>query len=92
MKPPAPDYPIKVATIRKNAEEQVRVSIEEFHGFILVDVRIFSAFTAAKVPMATKRGVSINVAMLPDLVAALQAAEVKACALGLIAPHGADDT
>jgi hypothetical protein len=84
-------FPLKVATIRKNAEEQVRVSIEDFHGFILADVRIYSAFTAAKVPMATKRGVSIQIGMLPDLVEALQAAELMARALGLIPPSVADE-
>jgi hypothetical protein len=77
-------FPVRVATIQKNADEELRVSIDEFRGHVLVDVRVFAAFTAARVPMATKKGLSLRIEQLPDLVEALKDAEATARKLGLL--------
>lgn len=76
--------PVPIGTISKNSMDEVRVTLDQFRGAHLVDIRIFSAFTAAKIPMATKKGVSLKVDLLPDLVKVLTEAEAKARALGLI--------
>lgn len=73
-----------IATIGKNASEEVRVTLDEFKGHRLCDARVFSAFSAAAVPMPTKKGLSVRVDMLPDLIAALQQAEITARMMGWI--------
>jgi hypothetical protein len=78
------DLPLVVATLRKNAEEEVRVTIDEFRSHVLIDIRVFAQFTAARVPMATKKGVALRIEQLPDLVEALRDAEQKARLLGLL--------
>lgn len=76
--------PVAVATIAKNASEEVRVTLDTFKDVQLVDIRVFGQFTAAKAMMPTKKGASLNVAKLPELIRALQAAEVTAREMGWI--------
>lgn len=76
--------PITVAIIGKNQREEVRVVLDTFKGHHLVDLRVFATFTAASVPMPTKKGLSLNVASLPDLIDALRQAQGKAVSLGWI--------
>lgn len=65
-----------VAVVRKNSLEEVRVSISEFRGHRLVDVRVFADFDGrGGEPRATKKGVALKVELLPDLIAALQSAQ-----------------
>ena len=65
-----------VAIIRKNSLEEVRVSISEFRGHKLVDVRVFADFDGSGgEPRPTKKGVALKVELLPDLIAALRAAQ-----------------
>lgn len=78
--------PISIAQIPKNSAEETRVTLEEFKGLPLCDIRVFGQFSAAQTFMPTKKGVSVNVAMLPTLIAALREAEVKAREAGLIPP------
>jgi hypothetical protein len=74
--------------LRKNSREEIRVSLDEFKGTRLVDLRLFSTFTAANVPMPTKKGVSLSVAKLGELIDGLEKARAEAVELGWI---GADD-
>ncbi|WP_426039466.1 PC4/YdbC family ssDNA-binding protein [Brevundimonas sp. DC300-4] len=76
--------PLTVATIGKNASEEVRVVLDTFKGHNLVDMRVFAAFSAAAVKMPTKKGLSCRVEMLPDLIEGLRQAEVQARAMGWI--------
>jgi hypothetical protein len=76
-------FPIVIAEIAKG-DAQVRIALDEFKGNRTVDVRVFEQFTAAKAYMPTKRGVTLGLAKLPELVRALQDAEAKARELGLI--------
>jgi hypothetical protein len=75
---------ILIATLDKNKDSEIRVALSEYRGQQLVDIRTFLAFTEAKVPMATKKGISLGVRHLPALVKALKAAEMMARELGLI--------
>ena len=76
--------PLHVATIGKNAREEVRVVLDVFKGAQLVDVRAFASFTAANVKMPTKKGLSIRAEILPELIDALEKARVEAIAKGWI--------
>ncbi len=76
------ETPITVAEITKNSSESVRVVLGTFKGHQLVDLRVFATFSAASVPMPTKKGLSVNVALIPDLIEALRQAHQKAADLG----------
>ncbi len=75
--------PILIASIPKG-DSEVRVSLDEFKGNLTIDVRLFEPFTPAKVPMPTRKGVTLGLAKLPELVRALADAEKQARELGLI--------
>ena len=77
---------ITVAAIGKNKRDEVRVVLDTFKGQQLVDVRVFTAFTASSdtVLAPTKKGVSLQAALLPELIEALTAARNKAEEMGWI--------
>lgn len=72
-------HPIIVFTILKNSREQVRVSLKEYHGHQLIDLRIFDSGG-----FPTKSGVSLQVSHLPALREAIDIAITKAAELGLL--------
>ena len=76
-----------IATIPKNATEEVRVSLSEYRGTHLVGIRVYANY---KSPLdertPTKKGVALKVERLPELIAALQEAERDAIEAGLLAP------
>ncbi len=77
--------PIITGDLVKNRREHLRVALDSYQGHDLIDIRVTAQLndsTGAWMP--TKKGVSANVALLPDLIAALQSAEAQARALGLI--------
>jgi hypothetical protein len=80
-----------IGTISKNTLEEIRVSLDEFRGVALLDVRIFADFTGAdhdnKRP--TKKGISLKIAKLPELLQALREAEAEAIRRGLLRKEGA---
>ena len=63
---------------------QLRVSMDAGAEPPAVDVRAWAPFTAAAVPMPTKQALTIPLALLPQLIADLQAAEATARDEGLI--------
>ena len=68
--------PTLIATVMKNNVEEVRVSLTTFNGFDLVDIRTFARLVGAcGEPLPTKRGICLGRDRLPDLIAALRAAE-----------------
>jgi len=75
-----------VAIIGKNSLEDVRVTLDEFSGHQLIDLRVYADFRSGNVQTRgpTKKGVSLNVVRLPDLIAALEAARVEAEQRGLL--------
>jgi len=77
--------PNVIATVVNNAREQVRVSLGWYQGHDLIDVRItveLNAETNAMVP--TKKGFSLRVEKLPELIAALRRALDEARRRGLL--------
>ncbi|MFZ2158172.1 MAG: transcriptional coactivator p15/PC4 family protein [Bradyrhizobium sp.] len=73
--------PTTVATFDKNRREKIRITLSRFEEIDLVDVRCFAG---AEGDIATKKGVSIRVALLPKLIEGLLAAEAEARDRGLI--------
>ncbi len=74
-----------IRTIRKSQREEIRVSLTEYQGHDLCDVRVFAEPYAGDEWVATKKGVSLNVAKLPAFIEGLQAAEREAREDGLLA-------
>lgn len=76
--------PVVIASLEKNRRERVRVALDEYEGVKLIDLRVTVEMTATSgVQTPTKKGLSLRVEMLPELVGALQAAEAKAREMGL---------
>jgi hypothetical protein len=81
--------PIVVGDFRKNARERVRVALDFHQGNNLVDIRVTTQLAeGTSVWIPTKKGFSVNIALLPLLLAALVDAETKARELGLIGGDG----
>lgn len=72
----------RVAAIQKNAREELHVSLTEYKGHDLFDVRVF-ADTGEKL-VATRKGITASVDHLPAIVEALQRAMTEARAAGLL--------
>jgi hypothetical protein len=69
-----------IATIEKNADEQIRVSLREYKGNPFIDVRVYWKPPEGE-PGPTKKGVTLNPELFPQLkkaMGALEAALVKA--------------
>lgn len=66
--------PIIIAEIEKNSREVVRISIDEFKGHRLIDIRVFAAWGDDDILKPTKKGVSLKIERLPDLIDALSQA------------------
>jgi hypothetical protein len=79
--------PKTIGAIEKNSREQVRIALQVFKGHNLVDMRVLTVSGA--VPMVTAKGITVNVAKLPELISLLQTAQAEALALGLI--EGGDE-
>lgn len=68
----------EIATIGKNAQEEIRVQLTEFKGHDLLDVRVWtkpgsSEETAEGKP--TKKGLTVKPDIIPELIEALTEAE-----------------
>ena len=68
----------QIATFAKNSRDQVRVSITEFQGYDLIDLRVWTTPENGGDQVATKRGLSIRVTMHHELIEALKLAEATA--------------
>ncbi len=64
-----------VAKFQKNKFQQVQVSIREFKGNDLVDIRVWTQVQGGDHLVATAKGVSINIHLLPELKKALDQVE-----------------
>jgi hypothetical protein len=73
--------PATIATFAKNRRETVRVTLSRFEEIDLIDIR---SFAGDDFDIATKKGISLRVALLPRLIEGLQAAETEARKRGLI--------
>ena len=78
--------PVIIASLNKNRTERLRIALDSWQGHELLDIRVTTQLSeGTDLWSPTKKGVSINVAMLPALRQALADAETKARELGLIA-------
>jgi hypothetical protein len=75
-----------IATIPKNAREHVRVELNEFKGKQLASVRVWADKGDGSPPIATPKGLTVSISLLPSINAALAEAEREAREAGLI-PH-----
>lgn len=74
-----------VAVVPKNSLEEVRLTFSEFHGHNLFDVRIFADFDGTNGERrATKKGISLKVEKLPELIEGLHALREEAVRRGLL--------
>ena len=74
---------MNVASIRKNAREELRVSVETFKGVPLVNLRVW--FQAEDGDMRPgKQGVALRLELLPELRQALERAAAEAERQGLM--------
>ena len=74
-----------LATIRKNALEEIRVELSEFNGHDLLNIRIWTdPRNGGSERIPTKAGIACRVALLPEIIEALQQAEAQARARGLL--------
>lgn len=76
--------PVVVAEIVKNSRETLKISLSQFHGHALADVRTYAPVTGVELLCPTKRGVSIRIEMLDELIAALTEAKAQAATMGWV--------
>lgn len=62
----------------KNSSETVRVTPNRYQGYDLVDIRIFAKIKGGET-VRTKKGVSLNVDQIPELLECLEWALQQAC-------------
>lgn len=67
-----------IATLPKNANEELRVSLTQFQGHNLVAMRVYFDPADGGDRRPGKSGLNVRVAMLPDIIAALQQAKAEA--------------
>jgi hypothetical protein len=82
--------PVTVGSLPLGDTAEVRLTLEAVNNLARVDLRTWAddKLGAVVVRGPTKKGVSLPVEALPDLVAAVVEAEVTARALGLLGEGG----
>ena len=78
-----------ICVIEKSSTQDVRVQLSEYRGHYYVDVRVFVVIDVVK-RGPTKKGITLAVEKLPELIAGLQAAEREALQSGLLKETEAD--
>jgi hypothetical protein len=74
-----------IAVVRKNTLEEVRVGLSELNGHDLVDIRVWAEpRNGGTERIPTKAGIACNVRLLPELIEALQQAEMAARKAGAL--------
>jgi transcriptional coactivator p15 (PC4) len=89
VKRPGLPEPVIISDFWANRRgESVRVQLREYEGCALIDIRKHFTDKSGKL-QATKKGLALVIARLPELAAAINQALAKVHALGLIAaPKG----
>lgn len=73
-----------IATLDKNSSERIQVDLTEYNGRDLASLRVY--YRASIEPeewKPTKKGLSVRIGMLPQVIAALREAEAEARSAGL---------
>jgi hypothetical protein len=63
-----------VATIPKNAREELRVALTEFHGYRLCAMRVYFKPEGGGDMRPGKNGLNVRIEQIPDIIEALQQA------------------
>lgn len=86
---PSLPAPIEIAKFWKNRarNESLHVSLSEYEGHCLINVRIYSTGTDG-IDRPTPKGVAMGIAKLPELAKAINSAMAKAQELGLLKNEG----
>src|SRR5687767_11951238 len=80
-------YKHTIANIRKNSCERLQVTLEEYNNVDLVNLSVIrdnSGRHSLNGMRGTARFVSVNIRLLPQLIEALQDAQLKARELGVL--------
>ena len=64
-----------VASFPKNKFEEIRVSVKEFKGYDLLDIRVYAATKDGEEKVPTGKGISVNVSHFMELKKAFLEAE-----------------
>jgi hypothetical protein len=83
--------PVEIAKFWKNRRrvESLHVSLSEYEGHALINVRIYATGTDG-IDRPTTKGVAMSIRKLPELARALAKAETTARELGLLDDTPAD--
>lgn len=68
--PPSPNEGVAIATFEKNKKEEVRVSVETFHGRKLINIRVFYKDDEGTMKPG-KQGLALGVDRYKDLAGAI---------------------
>jgi hypothetical protein len=84
-RPPPLAEPIEIAKFWKNRRrsESVRVTLSDYEGHSLINVRVYATGTDG-IDRPTPKGIAVAIAKLPELVRALVKAEAVAKQHGLL--------
>ena len=88
---PILEVPVQISKFWKNRRrnESVHVTLSEYEGHCLINVRVYSTGTDG-IDRPTPKGVAMGIRRLPELARALAKAEAKARELGLIDGEGGE--
>jgi hypothetical protein len=83
--------PVEIAKFWKNRGrcESVHVTLSQYEGRSLINVRVYSTGTDG-IDRPTVKGIAMAIDKLPDLAQAMTKAEAKARELGLIGDEGGE--
>ena len=73
-----------ISTIEKNATEEIRIELTDFKGHDLIGIRVYTDVDNNTDKVPTRKGITCNVKLIPDLVKALSDAEDTARKEGLL--------
>lgn len=79
-----------IAKIEKNKSEEVVISLEQFRGHNLLDIRSYADFDNSGERRPTKKGITLRVSAIPELLEALNLAHAEAKSRGFIEPPAAE--
>ena len=88
-RPPPLTEPIEIAKFWKNRRrsESVHVTLSEYEGHSLINVRVYATGTDG-IDRPTTKGVAMGIGKLSELARAIVKAEAKARELGLLEAEG----
>ena len=73
-----------VKSFSKNKFQEIRVSISEYQGNDLIDIRVWASRPGSEEMIPTAKGVSINVKLYPELKEGVLALEGELKEAGLL--------